>query len=122
MIKKSLSLVFYLCYVEQMTIKPNRYRKPLGTTVDPEIFRIISALSEPDRKGHFIDEVICQWLTNCAYFDMPKVGPVMLKNQGLYFAWVDMNNEEQSAPFKTMIDGLLWLRSKHPDANYILQV
>lgn len=104
-----------------MPNKPNRYRKNFATTIDPEILRVINALSEPNRKGHFLDDVICQWLTNCALFDMPKVGPVMLKHQGLYFAWVDLNNEEQSEPFKTMIDGLLWLRSKHPDTNYILQ-
>lgn len=104
-----------------ITENNKRYRKKLATTVHPETLRIVNALSEPNRKGHFLDDVVCQWLTNCALFDMPNVGPVMLKDQGLYFAWVDLNNEEQSEPFKTMIDGLLWLRSKHPDTNYILQ-
>jgi len=99
----------------------NRYRKKLATTVDPETFRIVNALSEPNRKGHFLDEVISQWLNNCALFDMPNVGPVMLKSQGLYYCWVDMNDEEQSDPFKTMIDGLLWLKTKHPHTNNILE-
>lgn len=104
-----------------ITENNKRYRKKLATTVHPETLRIVNALSEPNRKGHFLDEAISQWLTNCALFDIPDVGPVMLTNQGLYYAWVDMNSEEQSEPFKTMIDGLLWLRSKYPDSNYILQ-
>lgn len=79
------------------------------------------ALSEPNRKGHLLDEIITQWLTNCALFDTPDSGPVMLRDQGLYYCWVDMNDKELSEPFKTMIDGLLWLRSKYPDSNYILQ-
>ena len=100
-----------------MQNKPNRYRKNFGTTLDPETFRVINALSAVSRKGHFLDKVISEWLTNCALFEMPKVGPVMLKHQGLYYCWLDMNDDEQSPQFRKMIDGLLWLRSEYPSHN-----
>lgn len=101
---------------------PNRIRKQLSTTIDIDILWVIKALSEGKARGFIIEEVFADWLTQCAYFDIPKVGPVRLHEDVLYYSWVDMNNEVQSPNFRTFKEALTWLKKTYPETNYNLNI
>ncbi len=98
--------------------KPNRFRKALSTTVDPDVRFVIYALADKKSIGSFIEESISEWFLNCCYFDVPKVGPVHLRDDHLYYIWVDMNEDEVSPRFRTFEESLVWLKNTYPDVNY----
>lgn len=105
-----------------MPVKPNRYRKTFATTVDPQTLFVIDSLSKPNQKGQFIDEVVFEWLTNCAWFDIPEAGVVTLKHKGLSLCWEDLNSVPCSPEFKNHKDALTWLKKTYPDANQELLI
>jgi len=99
-----------------MTAHHNRFRKKLATTVHPDTFRVVCALSEPNRRGLFLDEAIQGYMTTCYWFNSPDHGPLKLRQEGFYH-FVDLNGEKQSPEFKTMIEGLVWIDKAYPDSN-----
>lgn len=99
-------------------MSPNRYRKKLATTVDPDTYWLVCALSDLDRKGHFLDEAIHAYMTNCHWFSFPE-GGLQLRCPGNFYHFVDYNDEQQSPEFKSMIEALYWLKNTYPDANRI---
>lgn len=102
--------------------KPNRVRKALSTTVDPDVWFVIHALSDNKSIGVFVEEAITQWLLNCAYFDIPGTGPVQLRYDYLYYMWVDLNGEETSPCFRTFQEALTWLKVTYPEVNYNIKL
>lgn len=98
--------------------KPNRVRKALSTTIDPDVRFVIYALADNKAIGAFVEEAVSQWFLNFAYFDIPKIGPVHLRDDHLYYIWVDMNDEECSPRFRTFEESLVWLKKTYPDINY----
>lgn len=112
-----------VCYAQHMPkLKPNRYRKNFGTTLDPDTAFIIESLSKPNQKGQFLDEVIYEWLLNCAWFQIPVAGIVNLKYLGLSYVWEDPNSEACSPEFKTPKDALIWLKKTYPESNQELLI
>lgn len=98
---------------------PNRYRQKLATTVHPDTFRVVCALSDPDKKGIFLDEAIHAYMTTCYWFNSPDHGALKLHEEGSFYHYCDLNSEKQSPDFRTMIEALIWLDKKYPGANYI---
>ena len=96
-----------------------RYRQKISTTVSPDTFRVVLALCEPDRKGHFLDEAIHAYMTACYIFNAPGHGALMMREQGSFYHFVDMNEEQQSPDFRSMIESLIWLKNTYPDSNTI---
>jgi len=106
-----------VCYGRQM--EPKRYRKKLASTVHPDTYWVVMALSEPDRKGHFMDEAIHGYMTTCYWFNSPDHGSIQLREQGSFYHFCDLNDEQQSPEFRTMVEALIWLRDTYPDLNHI---
>jgi len=96
---------------------PNRYRQKLATTVHPDTFNVVLALSETDKKGLFLDEAIHGYMTTCYWFNFPD-GGLQLRHQGSYH-FVDYNDEQKSPEFMSMTEALIWLRDTYPDSNAI---
>ena len=113
-----LKKIVCVCYGSHMTDEAKRYRKKIATTVHPDTYWVVQALSEPDRKGHFLDEAIEAYLTTCYWFNVPDHGALKLQLEGFYH-FVDLNGEKQSPVFKTMTQALIWLRDTYPDSNTI---
>ena len=102
--------------------KPNRIRKNVATTVDPDIHWVIGALSAKDQKGKFLDEVISEWLTSCAWFEMPGSVVVRLFNANLFYIWQDRNGDECSPQFKTFREAITWLKTTYPESNKYINI
>jgi len=105
------------CYGSHMTDEAKRYRKKIATTVHPDTYWVVQALSEPDRKGHFLDEAIEGYMTSCYWFNSPK-GCLQLQNKGFYH-FVDANDEKQSPEFRSMTEAILWIDKTYSDSNKI---
>lgn len=102
-----------------MHVKPNRYRKSFTTTLDPNTLWIFNALSRPNNKGQFIDEIVSDWVSECALFHIPSINAfVSLKNEGWYWQWHDSNDEELGTNFLTFCEAFTWLKQTYPDVNY----
>lgn len=105
-----------MCYGRHM--EPKRYRKKLASTVHPDIHWVVMALSEPDRKGHFMDEAIHGYMTTCYWFNFPD-GCLQLREHGGFYHFCDMNDEIRSPEFRTMTDAIVWLKDTYPESNSI---
>lgn len=99
-------------------METKRYRKKLASTVHPDTYWIVMALSEPDRKGHFMDEAIHGYMTTCYWFNSPDHGCLQLREQGFYH-FCDVNNDQRSPDFRTMTEALYWIKKTYPDSNRI---
>lgn len=97
----------------------DRYRKKLATTVSPDTAWLVNTLSEPHRKGHFLDEAVLSHMTNSYYFNTDKHGGLILREQGIFFHFVDFNDEVQSPDFRSMREGVTWLLKNFPEIDYI---
>lgn len=97
--------------------KPNRFRKPISTTIHPDILNVIIALCPGNNKGLFIDEAVLGYLTNSYWFNYPD-GFLQLRHQGSYH-FADLNDVQQSPDFMSIIQALTWLKDTYPDSNQI---
>lgn len=97
----------------------DRYRKKLATTVSPDSAWLVDTLSELNRKGHFLDEAILSHMTNSYWFNTNKHGPLIFRERGLYFHFIDANDEQLSPDFRSMREGVTWLLKNFPEIDYI---